>query len=65
MLLLCLYIFIEYVKGIVIGIFVCCNILFCIAVKDKKIKYLFLSFHHVSFVFDPNGNLHFTVMLNS
>ena len=29
-------------KGIVIGIFVCCDILFCIAVKENKIKYLFL-----------------------
>ena len=34
MILLCLYIFIKCVKGIVIGIFVCCNILFCIAVKS-------------------------------
>ena len=42
MILLCFYIFIECVKGIVVGIFVCCNILFCIAEKDKKIKYLFL-----------------------
>ena len=37
MILLCLYIFIECIQGIVIGIFVCCNIVFFIAVKDKKI----------------------------
>ena len=42
MILLCLYIFIVYMRNFVIVILVCCYILFCIAVKDRKIKYLFL-----------------------
>ena len=42
MIFLCLHLFIVCVQGIVIRIFVCCNILFCIAVKDKEMKYLFL-----------------------
>ena len=42
MILLFLYIFIECLWGVVIGIVVYYNILFCSAAKDKKIKYLFL-----------------------
>ena len=42
MILLCTYIIIECLYETVIGIFVCCNILFCFTAKDKKIKDLFI-----------------------